>query len=69
MIHQMEIPSLYLSYVNLQFRREVWLKDLDWRVSSKQMDTEVMEVNKIVKVRGGDGSRVSFSYLWVLKRI
>lgn len=33
------------------------------------MDIEVMEVNKIVKVRGGDGSCVLFFYLWVLKRI
>lgn len=64
---QMEISWVYFASVSLQFRRELWLGDLHWRVLSKQMDAEVMEVDETVKVRGWDGSRVSLAYLWVLE--
>ena len=64
---QVDISSVYFGCVSLQFRRELWLGDLDWRVLSKQMDAKVTEIKEIVKVRGGDRSRASFSYVWVLK--
>ena len=28
------------------------------------MDAEVTKVNEIVKARGGDGSHVSYNYVW-----
>lgn len=42
---------------------------IDNRIFSKQVEYEVMEVNETVEVRGEEGSRVSCSYLWVLKGI
>lgn len=33
-------------------------------VLGKQMDAKVTEVNEIVKARGGDGSHVSYYYVW-----
>lgn len=47
-------------YVSLQFRRDLWLGDLDWRVFRKWMDAKVIRVNEIVKVKGKDGSCVLF---------
>ena len=31
------------------------------------MDAEVTKVNEIVKARGGDGSHVSYNYVWAWK--
>lgn len=55
----MVISNDYFSYIILQFMREQWLGYLDYRVFSKQVEAEVMEVNDIVKVRTDDGSQVS----------
>lgn len=59
----MEISNDYFSYIILQFMREQWLGYLDYRVFSKQVDAEIMEVNDIVKVRTDDGSCVSCLFM------
>lgn len=64
----MEISSVYFGYVVLQFRRELGLGDLDWRVLRKQVDAEGTELNEIAKMKE-DRSCVSFSYSWILKGI